>query len=91
MNNTQQGILAPVPGQARYMVFSLRPDTQPRQSLKHLADIVDGVDCVIGLGESLLTSLGSEIAGMHNFPANSSGGIDFAFNTGRPMVLVAGF
>ena len=76
MNNTQQGILAPVPGQARYMVFSLRPDTQPRQSLKHLADIVDGVDCVIGLGESLLTSLGSEIAGMHNFPANSSGGID---------------
>ena len=76
MNNTQQGILAPVPGQARYMIFSLRSDTDPRHSLKQLADIVDGTDCVIGLGESLLTSLGSEIAGMHSFPANSSGGID---------------
>ena len=76
MNNTQQGILAPVPGQARYLVFSLRPDTEPRQSLKQLIDVVDGTDCVIGLGESLLSSLGGEISGMHNFPANSSGGID---------------
>ena len=41
MNNTQQGILAPVPGQARYMIFSLRSDTDPRHSLKQLADIVD--------------------------------------------------
>ncbi len=74
--NNQQGITAPPPRQARYMIFSLRPDTQPKQSLQDLASVVDGNNCVLGLGESLLKYLGVDIPGMHNFSAHSIAGID---------------
>ncbi|NKB39251.1 MAG: Dyp-type peroxidase [Gammaproteobacteria bacterium] len=74
--NHQQGITEPAPRLARYMILSLRPDTEPRQSLKDLAGVVDGSNCVVGIGESLLKYLGADIPGMHSFPAHSVAGID---------------
>ena len=75
-DNYQKGISEAAPRLARYMIFSLRADTEPRQSLKDLASAVDGKNCVVGLGESLLKYLGAEIPGMHNFPAHTVAGID---------------
>ena len=76
MGNVQPGILLPPPALARYMIFSLRPDTQPIQPLKELAASVDGEQSVIGLGESLLNVLGIEVAGVKTFPVYSGTAVD---------------
>ncbi len=76
MNKVQAGILLPPPRLARYMMFSLRPDSDPRQPLQELAGTVNGEDCVLGLGASLLNSLGVEIEGLSTFPVYSDVGID---------------
>jgi porphyrinogen peroxidase len=76
MSNRQAGILLAPPPLARYMLFSLRVDNDPRQVLQSLAASINGESCVLGLGESLLKSLGAEIKGMHAFPAYSGPGFD---------------
>ena len=76
MNNFQSGILADVPGHARYMHFSLVPDCDPREALKNLKNTIDGDTCVVGLGESVLQYLGVTIPGMRSFPATSASAID---------------
>lgn len=76
MSNFQPGILAPPPGHARYMHFSLAADTDPREALKNLSKLADGEQCVVGLGESLLKNLGVTIPGMRSFPASSESAID---------------
>ena len=76
MSNFQQGILADVPGHARYLHFSLVSDCDPRESLKALLKIVDGEKCVVGLGESLLQYLGVTVPGMRVFPAGTATAID---------------
>jgi deferrochelatase/peroxidase EfeB len=42
MNNTQPGILAPVPRLARYLIFSLKPDSEPKKALTDLRELADG-------------------------------------------------
>ncbi|WP_455211856.1 Dyp-type peroxidase [Kaarinaea lacus] len=76
MNNFQPGILAPVPKHARYLVFSLEPDANIRSALKTLSDVVDGDKTVIGVGQSLVSAIGSEIAGLRTFPAQVGAGFE---------------
>ena len=68
MNNIQKGILLTPPPLARYLTFSLRPDTYPAPVLEELANQVDGEKCVIGLGASLLHRLEAKVPGMRSFP-----------------------
>ncbi len=76
MGNIQAGILPSPPRLARYLVFSLRPDSNPREVLLDLADSKLGEDKVIGLGASLLKSLDVEIDGFGAFPAYSDVKVD---------------
>jgi len=76
MNQTQPGILDPIPLQGRYLFFELVPGADPRASLTALRDLVDGRDTVIGLGYSLVLALGVEIDGLRVFPALVGRGIE---------------
>ena len=76
MKTVQPGVLAPVPPLARYLSFTLKPRGAPRRALLALSDIVDGGNCVVGIGESLLRVLGSGIAGMRPFPSYAGAGFE---------------
>jgi putative iron-dependent peroxidase len=69
MQEIQKGILADVPSNAAYLLFSLKPGTDPTDTLKDLAELCDGENHVIGLGEPLLLAIGKSIAGLKSFPA----------------------
>lgn len=76
MNTVQRGILLPIPKHARYLVFSLVNDAEPRSSLQLLANIVDGETTVMGIGQSLAMTLECNIPGLRTFPAQIGSGID---------------
>lgn len=76
MKTIQPGILAPVPAAARYLTFSLAPRVNPRRALAALAALVDGERCVVGIGDSVLRTLGMRIEGMRPFPSYSGRGFD---------------
>lgn len=72
----QAGILDDVPSVARYLTFSHIAGTDPAPGLEMLAAQVDGESLVIGLGRSLVLTLGAEIAALKSFPVYVTAGID---------------
>lgn len=67
MHNAQTGILADVPAQARYLIFSI-DDPQPLPAvLKHLAAQA-GNDLVVGIGPATAKACGKLVPGLHAFP-----------------------
>lgn len=63
----QPGILAPIPPQARFLHFQLKPGAKPGPVLKALASEVDGVKVVVGIGASLASALGAKVPGLRSF------------------------
>lgn len=63
----QPGILAPIPAQARFMNFQLKPGAKPGPVLQALARQVDGDSLVAGLGASLVAALDRRVEGLRNF------------------------
>ncbi len=78
MKNTQPGILAAVPRLARYLTFSLAPDSDPKKALTDLREIADGDQVVVGLGKSLVLAVGVDLAGLRTFPSFAGAGVDVA-------------
>lgn len=76
MSHPQNGILAPVPAAARYLLFRLLPDSEPRPLLDALASAVDGELSIVGLGRPLLAALGTEIDGMRPFPNHADAAVE---------------
>jgi putative iron-dependent peroxidase len=76
MSNAQQGILLPPPSAARFLVFHLVTGSNPAPALTALAAAVDGEQCVVGLGASLIAALGKDIAGLHEFPTYPKAVVD---------------
>jgi len=77
VDKIQSGILQPVPRQARYLSFSLRPDVDNLHSLlDKLATEVNGNTVVVGLGLSVIQTLGKEISGLRTLPAKTANGIN---------------
>jgi putative iron-dependent peroxidase len=76
MNNAQPGILSPPPVAARYLVFRLTANSDPAPALAALGAAIDGDRCVLGLGASLISTLGTSIDGLHEFPTHAHAGID---------------
>lgn len=76
MSETQQGILADVPAAARHLFFTAAPDVHPARALRALASVVDGETIVVGLGLSLVQSLGKKIPGLNVFPRYAGVGFD---------------
>ncbi len=76
MKTVQPGILAPVPRQARYLTFSLKPQADPAATLKELGRIANGEKIVVGIGQSLALALNADIGGLKPFPVYVNAGID---------------
>lgn len=72
----QPGILLPIPAQARYLTFALRPAVDPRPALRALRGAVNEADAVVGIGESLAQMLGAAVDGLRGFPQLAGAGID---------------
>ena len=76
MNQTQKGILGPVPPLARYLSFAIAPGKNPAGSLRNLCKLADGEKTVVGLGQSLVRALGREVPGLEVFPSYAAPGFD---------------
>jgi putative iron-dependent peroxidase len=76
MNTPQAGILLPLPPLARYLAFSLAPDTDVAAGLAALQGVVDGERTVAGIGLPPLTALGKKVAGLKPFPPLSGPGVE---------------
>lgn len=74
MADVQAGVLAPIPRHARYLCFSAAHDADPRAALCALAALADGDETVVGLGASLVQTLGQTIEGLRSLPALSGKG-----------------
>lgn len=68
MEPIQTGILNSIPPAARYLTCSMHPGTDPGPALKALAQNVDGETVVLGLGRSLIHTLGADLPQLHEFP-----------------------
>lgn len=76
MAPSQPGILAPLPSAARFLFFSHKPDTDPRESLVLLALQVDGDRVVAALGQSLLQQCGTQVHGLREMPSLSGASVE---------------
>lgn len=80
MSLTQPGILAEENKFARFLFFSFDPsvveEAAIRSALESLALNSDGDNTVVGIGQSLVTFLGKDVAGLHTLQAQSGKGID---------------
>ena len=74
MNNYQTGILSPIPKQARYLMFSIQERDRLSTCLGELAQLCDGKQLVVGLGQSLISALDTEIPGLRVFPGLANQG-----------------
>ena len=72
----QTGILDDIPPAARYLTFSHIAGTDPTRALKLLADQTDGESLVVGLGRSLVLTLGADISALKSFPVHEAAGIE---------------
>lgn len=76
MMHYQSGILEEVPASARYQFFRLKPGKDPVTALKALADFAVEHSIVVGLGQSLLSTLDVEIPGMRKMPEFAGKGVE---------------
>ncbi|MCZ7625502.1 MAG: peroxidase [Candidatus Methylomirabilota bacterium] len=76
MDNVQSGILEPTPPVARYLTFSLTDEDEARRSLRLLSNIADGRQTVVGLGQSLVRTLGATIPGLCTAPSYAGSGYE---------------
>ena len=76
MSEVQAGILQPVPRHGRYLCFALAHGDDAAATLRKLAATVDGEKLVVGLGESLVRSLGRQIDGLRTLQAVTGTGLE---------------
>jgi putative iron-dependent peroxidase len=76
MSQAQKGILASVPPLARYLSFDIAPGRNPVGSLRNLCKLADGDKTVVGLGQSLVLTVGGNIPGLAIFPTYAASGFD---------------
>ena len=70
MNNIQSAILKPLSPHARFMLFTLEPETEDVvAALQAVQELVDGEKTLLGLGQSVVFALGKTLPGMSVFPA----------------------
>lgn len=72
LSKSQPGILADLPAMSRYLVLQQLPQSEPAEVLREL-EVSEKL--VVGLGASLIASLGARIEGLGNFPSYSGPGL----------------
>jgi porphyrinogen peroxidase len=73
--NVQAAILPAAPRLARYLSFSLRPDTAPAASRALVASLSIDERCAVGIGGPLAAHWGNDLQGLRVFPALSGPGV----------------
>ncbi len=68
MTQPQPGILAPLPRHARFVCFRARAGIDPEPTLRKMAAVFDNERHVVGLGPSLVASVGRVVEGLREFP-----------------------
>ena len=90
----QPGILECVPAVARFVFFHLpvpgAPGDAIRQALARLSPLADGSDVVAGIGPSLVTALGGDVPGLHEFPDMSGHGVKVPATPGTLWCWIRG-
>lgn len=76
MKQVQPGILADNPQVARFLSFNLHDSRALLNCLQEVRSMVDGDNMVIGLGQSVIDSLGGSVPGLKTFQPISCQGID---------------
>jgi len=76
MQSVQPGILAEETRLARYLLFSIHSVADIPTALQALQANIDTHTTVVGLGQSLITSMDENIPGLRVLPAHSVNGID---------------
>lgn len=76
MKTVQAGILSEENKLARYLSFSISDDSDVKDVLTDLIEVVDGESTVVGMGQSLLDSLEQQITGLRTMPVNTAKGIE---------------
>ncbi|MBK1681166.1 Dyp-type peroxidase [Rhodocyclus tenuis] len=76
MSQHQNGILAPLPSQARHLYFTLESAAGLDAALAGLLRLADGDTLVVGFGASLVQALGGKVDGLRIFPALAGAGVD---------------
>ena len=76
MSTPQAGILQPLPPLARYLSFSLAPDSDVSAGLAALQAVVDGERTVAGIGLAPVTALGKKVTGLKPFPPLNGPGVE---------------
>ncbi len=76
MNRTQPGIFEPIPQHARYLFFDTIPGSDVLPALERLVSVSDGNELIVGLGQSLMLTLGVNIPGLRSFPVLVGSGIE---------------
>lgn len=76
MKTVQAGILSEENKLARYLSFSISNDSDVKDVLTDLIEVVDGESTVVGMGQSLLDSLEQQITGLRTMPVNTAKGIE---------------
>ena len=75
----QPGIFDGVPAVARYVLFNLAESGADVAAIKaalgRLSPLVNGSDVVVGVGPALVTALGADVPGLHEFPDLSGHGV----------------
>jgi putative iron-dependent peroxidase len=92
--NFQPGILDPIPAVARYVQFA-RADqgadvAAVKQALVRLSPLANGSDVVVGLGPSLVSALGAQVPGLHEFPEMEGRGVKVPSTPGTLWCWVRG-
>jgi putative iron-dependent peroxidase len=90
MMNNQPGILEPIPDHGKYLFFDLLTDGNVTHSLRMLAELADGNDIVVGIGESLALRLGARVPGLKSFPVLTRAHIDIPSTQSSLMCWLRG-
>ena len=76
MDTAQTGILLPVPEHCRFLTFGLIPGADPARALEGLQRYGSGEGLVVGLGMSVISTLGKTVEGLRPFPSLVGPGVD---------------
>lgn len=76
MELAQQGILDEETKLARYLTFSINDNSSAAAALKALSEAIDPTETVVGLGQSCIAVLGSNISDLKIMPAQCGDGFE---------------
>ena len=90
----QPGILDAVPAVARFVTFVIHEKGTDAQAIKdaltRLSPLANGSDVVLGIGPSLVTALGAQVPGLHEFPDFSGHGVKVPSTPGTLWCWIRG-